>query len=81
MARVALDDFADKKVSRIYIAGELTEARRVEEILSAIGVDYAVELESYVRLTVFSSDHTGASFYVISEQEDFCKRALVEAGL
>jgi hypothetical protein len=39
MARVTLDDFADKEVARIYLAGELAEAKRVEEILSANGIN------------------------------------------
>jgi hypothetical protein len=81
MARVTLDDFADKEVARIYLAGELTEAKRVEQILSVNGINYAVEVEPYVRLSVFSSEYAGAAFYVLSGQADFCKRALFEAGL
>ena len=81
MARVTLDDFADKEVTRIYLAGELTEAKRVEEILSVNGINYAVEVEPYVRLSVFSSEYAGAAFYVLSGQADFCKQVLFEAGL
>ncbi len=81
MARVALDNFADKEVARIYLAGELAEARRVEEILSGYGINYAVEVEPYVRLSFFPSEYAGAAFYVLSGQADFCKRALFEAGL
>ncbi len=81
MARVTLDDFAEKKVARIYLAGELSEAKRVEEILSANDIDYAVEIEPYVRLSFFSSEYAGAAFYVLSGQAEFCKRALFEAGL
>ena len=54
MVQVTLDDFSDKEVARIYLAGELAEAKRVEEILSANGINYAVEVEPYVRLSVFS---------------------------
>jgi len=83
MARVTLDDFSDKEVARIYLAGELAEAKRVEEILSANGINYVVEVEPYVRSSVFSfsSKYAGAAFYVLSGQADFCKRALFEAGL
>ena len=81
MARVTLNDFADKEVARIYLAGELTEAKRVEEILSVNGINYAVEVEPYVRLSVFSSEYAGAAFYVLSGQADFCKQVLFEAGL
>ena len=81
MVRIALDDFTDKDVARIYLAGRLAEAKRVEEILSANGINYAVEVERYVTLSFFSSEYSGAAFYVISGQADFCKRALIEAGL
>ena len=82
MARVTLDDFAEKEVARIYLAGELAETKRVEQILSANGINYAVEVEPYVTLSlIFSSEHAGAAFYVLSGQAEFCKRALFEAGL
>jgi hypothetical protein len=81
MARVALDDFGEREVSRIYLAAELTEAKKVEHLLSANEIDYAVEVEPYVRMSIFSSEYAGAAFYVLTEQAEFCKRALFEAGL
>ena len=83
MVRVTLDDFSDKEVARIYLAVELGEAKRVEEILSANGIDYVVEVEPYVRSSVFSfsSENRGAAFYVLSGQADFCKQTLFDAGL
>ena len=82
MARVALEDFGDKEVVRIYIAGALGEAKRVEAILTQNGIHYAVEVEPYVRFSMFSApEQAGASFYVISGQADFCRRVLREAGL
>ena len=81
MARVSLEDFGDKEVGRIYIAGTLGEARRVEAILTGNGIHYAVEVEPYMRFSIFSSEQKGASFYVISSQADFCRRILREAGL
>ena len=81
MVKVTLDDFADKEVARIYLAGRLAEAKQVEEILSANGINYAVEVEPYVTLSFFSSEYAGSAFYVLLGQADFCKRALFEAGL
>ncbi len=81
MARIALEDFADKEVARIYLAAWLAEAKQVEEILTGHGIEYAVEVERYVTLSLFSSERAGAAFYVLSGQADFCKRALKEAGL
>jgi hypothetical protein len=83
MARVTLDDFGDKEVTRIYLAGELAEAKRVEEVLSANGIHYAVTVEPYMTLSFlsFPSEYKGAAFYVVLGQAQFCKRALLEAGL
>ncbi|HEY2990407.1 MAG TPA: hypothetical protein VGL11_22015 [Candidatus Binatia bacterium] len=83
MARIDLDDFGEKELSRIYLAGRLAEAKRVEKILSTHGVDYAVEVEPYVTsFAIFSSgEYKGASFYVLSGQAEFSRRVLSEAGL
>ena len=84
MARVTLEDFGDREVVRIYIAGELGEAKRVETILAGNGIHYAVEVEPYMTssiFSIFSSGQKGASFYVVSGQADFCRRILHEAGL
>jgi len=81
--RIALDDFGDKDVSRIYLAGRLAEAKRVEEALSDNNIDYAVEVEPYVAtFAVLSFGEYGrAAFYVLAGQADFCRRVLAEAGL
>jgi len=81
--RVGLDDFGDKEVSRIYLAGRLVEAKRVEKLLSANGLNYAVEVEPYVTtFAIFSfGEYRGATFYVLSGQAEFCRRVLSEAGL
>jgi hypothetical protein len=81
--RVGLDDFGEKEVSRIYLAGRLAEAKRVEKILSGHGINYAVEVEPYVTaFAIFSSgEYGGAAFYVLSGQAEFCRRVLSEAGL
>jgi hypothetical protein len=81
MARVTFDDLSEKEVSRIYLAGELAEAKRVEALLNSNGIDYAIEVEPYVRFSLFSSQYAGAAFYVLSGQAEFCRRALCEAGL
>jgi len=82
MARVAFDDFGEKETPRIYLAS-WPRRKRVERVLNANGIEYAVEVEPYMRLSVFSfpSEYKGAAFYVLSGQANFCKRVLLEAGL
>ena len=87
MARLDFEPFRDKEICRIYIAGELGEARRVEEILTRHAIDYAVEIEPYQKsmltfLTLFSSGvYAGAAFFVLSGQAAFARDALLDAGL
>ena len=87
MARLDFDKFLDKEVSRIYIAGELAEAKRVEDILTRCGIDYAVDVEPYQKsalrvLTLFSSGvYAAAAFFVLSGQAAFAREALLAAGL
>ncbi len=42
MARLELEDFLDQEVRRVYLAGRLSEAKRVERTLTGNGIDYAV---------------------------------------
>ncbi len=83
MARVDPGDLADKEIARIYIAGRLAEAKRVEKTLSDRGIDYSVELEEYETyvLGLFPTRHAGVAFYVVSSQAESCRRALLEQGL
>jgi hypothetical protein len=84
MARIAFEDFGKgTEVVRIYLARELKEAKRVEAVLTEQGIEYAVEVEPYktVMSSIFSSEYKGAAFYVLANQEDFCRRVLCDAGL
>lgn len=84
MARIAFEDFGEgEEVVRIYLARELSEAKRVEAALTETGIEYAVEVEPYrtVMSSIFFSEYKGAAFYVLADQEDFCRRILREAGL
>jgi hypothetical protein len=82
MARIAIADFGDKEIARVYFAARLTEAELVETELNKHHIDYAVEVEPYLATAVFwISEYKGAAFYVISGQGDFCRRVLHQAGL
>ncbi|MBI2186536.1 MAG: hypothetical protein HYU37_05355 [Acidobacteria bacterium] len=78
MTRVEPDDLQDPE--RIYIAGSLPVALRVEEWLTAAGVEYAVQVEPYGRSLLFGSLRMGAAFYVRSGQAAYCREQLTAAG-
>ena len=64
MARIKPEELGDPE--RIFLAGSLRVARRVEEWLTTAGVDYVVQVESFGRSAVFNTVRNGAAFYVTS---------------
>ena len=79
MARVEPEALANNEVARVYIAGTLAEARRVEELLGGNGVNYVVQVEPY-RASILIGPRNGAAFYVIDTQAEFCRLQLSAAG-
>ena len=71
---------ADRNLAAVFIAQTLDEARRGEELLTHRGVDYVVQVELFGR-TLFGSPRYGAMFYVTVSQAEYCRLALVAAGL
>lgn len=83
MALVDPEKFDGKEIAMVYVASRVNEGKRVEGILSAHGIDYAVDVEPFQSRTfgIFPVEYEGVGFYVLSGQADFCRRALREAGL
>ncbi len=75
--------FDGKDVAVIYIAGRLPEGKRVEQVLSEHAIDYAVDVEPFETsvLGILPVQYEGVGFYVLSEQAEFCRGVLREAGL
>ena len=53
MPLVDPDALGDVACARIYMAGRLREARRVEALLDEAGVDYFVEIEKFHEASQF----------------------------
>jgi hypothetical protein len=83
MALVDPATFDDKEVAMVYIAGRLSEGKRVEQVLSENAIDYAVDFEPFESrvLGILPVEREGVGFYVFSGQADFCRRVLRQAGL
>jgi len=82
MPRVDFDNLPKKATSRIYIAGNVAEAKGIETLLSEHGIDYSIELEEFIRsgFNILGSKYVGATFYVLSDQAEFCRTLLKERG-
>jgi hypothetical protein len=59
--------FKGKEPILIYIARRLNDALRLEELLTAHGIDYGVEADEYRSGVIFRSVRAGAFFYVLPE--------------
>ena len=59
--------FGERELELVYIAKRLKEALRVEELLTAAGLDYAIETDTYRGGMIFVSERVGAFFYMDPE--------------
>jgi hypothetical protein len=59
--------FGDQEMDLVYIAKKLKEALQLEKVLTAAGIDYAVEADQYIGGFLFKRERTGAFFYVLPD--------------
>jgi hypothetical protein len=76
--RRAADFFADAELDLVYMARRLREALKIEDLLTAAAIDYAVETGTYTGGFLIKRDLTGAFFYVAPGDVDRAKKILVE---
>lgn len=72
--------FEDRALELIYIAKKLTEALRLEELLTGAGVDYAVEPDTYKGGVIFASQRIGAFFYVLPDAVEAARVVMLGQG-
>jgi hypothetical protein len=74
------DFFGDVDLDLLYIASRLKEAKRLEAVLDAAGLDYLVETDTYRGGFIFVSERVGAFFYARPEEAEQARQAMQEAG-
>jgi hypothetical protein len=72
--------FEGKEPALIYIAKRLKDSLKLEQILTAAGVDYGVEPDNYRGGFIFQSERVGAFFYVLEDAEDAARSVMAEHG-
>jgi hypothetical protein len=75
------DAFGDQPLSLIYIARKLNDALRLEDVLTAAGVNYAVETDHYSAGFLFRRQRVGAFFYVADTDDHRARDLLRQARL
>jgi len=76
----AAEHFGDQELALIYIAKRLTEALRLENVLTEAGLEYLVEPDKYSGGIIFQSERVGAFFYVAPVDEGAAKDTLSRNG-
>jgi hypothetical protein len=71
--------FGDREMDLVYIAKRLKDALRLEETLTAGGIDFAVETDEYLGGFIFKRKLTGAFFYVLPESLEAAHQKMTEA--
>ncbi len=74
------DYFGDQELALLYVARKLKEALDVESLLTAEGVEYLVEPDTYTGGVIFRSERVGAFFYVLPESVEQASGLLTENG-
>jgi hypothetical protein len=72
------EHFGDQDLALIYIAKRLSDALRLEKILTDAGLDYVVEPDKYSGGVIFQSERVGAFFYVAPLDEAAAKDVLTQ---
>jgi len=74
------DYFDGVEPDLIYIAKRLRDAISLESVLTAAGIDYAVEPDQYEGGVVFRTMRVGAFFYVRPESREAAVAVMLQNG-
>jgi hypothetical protein len=82
MARIDAAEFDERPNELIFIARRVSEAERVETLLTEQGIDYTIAFEPFLHGGIFGvTTLTGVGFYVLSGQALWCRQLLARHGL
>lgn len=73
--------FGEQELVLIYIAKRLREAKKIEDMFDAAGLEYLVEPDSYRGGVLFVRELIGAFFYVTEAQAEAARSCLRAAGI
>ena len=81
--RRTMEEMGDQVLDLVYIAGNVTEAKKAEDLLTEWRIDYALSLEAFTTgFPIFqSAEYKGLFFYVPTGKHRFCKDLLESQGL
>ena len=72
--------FDGQEPALVYIGKKLKDALRLEQRLTAAGIDYGVEADHYRGGLIFQTDRVGAFFYVLPTDVERTHKLMLESG-
>lgn len=81
MARFTLEEFSERQPELVYIAGNVVDAEKVEAALSTNHIDYAMNVEHFVKQSLLGGTYPGVFFYVSQHDAPRCRECLNACGL
>ena len=73
--------FGDQELDLVFIAKRLSEALKLEGLLTAANIDYAVEIDEYRGGFIFQTLRKGAFIYVQGADLERARQIVLDAGL
>jgi hypothetical protein len=80
MVNPADGDVPEPELRPVYVAKKLADAQRLEAVLTAAGINYDVEPDTYQGGVIFRSSRVGAFFYVSDEDRARTEAVMIENG-
>lgn len=74
------DYFGEIDLELVYIAKKLAEAQRLEDLLTASGLDYLVEPDKYMGGVILRRELVGAFFYVDPSNGSVARETMQRGG-
>ena len=78
--RQSAEFFGDQEMDLIYIAKRLKDAQKLETVLDAANLEYAIETDTYQGGVVFRTERVGAFFYVLPDELERARALLTDNG-
>jgi hypothetical protein len=76
--RREIEYFRDTELDLIYMARRLRDALRLEDLLTAAGIEYLVETGTYIGGLLIKRDLAGAFFYVPPADVERTRELLIQ---
>jgi len=73
-------DGEERQARPVYVAKRLADAKRLEEVFTAAGIEYDVEPDTYQGGIIFRSARVGAFFYVAPGVRERAAAVMLENG-